>query len=316
MTQATVSTQISKKWTKLTETERKVAHTVVANYPMVGLNTISDLAQKAHVGAATVTRFVTRLGYVNFSAFREALRSELEAQFLSPVDKRRALRGIGKARSRAIEYLDEVLANLKASARQIQKADFDRAVNLLADRSRGVFIAGGRMSGSVARHMATTLHSLREHVLLLDGGESTAMEKIVDMRAKDVLLVLDFRRYQRGTIGLAQHANEKGCRIILVTDEWISPAAEYASIIFRLKVETRSIWDSLSVAMAFCEALVDRVGRRLWEHAERRLKQVERHYQSGMTFDHGGVAVDSGRSTRGLRHRRPRRPSRAISGGE
>lgn len=286
--QNTASETIKAAWGTLTDTEKKVAHAILSGYPLSGLGTISELAQKAHVSAATITRFVSRLGYPNFIAFREAMRGEIEAQFLSPIDKQRALST--RARPQEPGFLamfDEVSGHIRESAGRIQEGDFREVVGLLSDRSRRIFLAGGRMTRTVTAHMALTLHALRPDVRLMDASSLDAVEQIADMRPKDVLIAMDVRRYQRGAIELARRAAAKGCKIVLITDEWISPISAYASTIFALKVGTDSIWDSLALPLLFGEALVNAVGLEIWPQAQPRLSELEGYWSSWMTFDIG-----------------------------
>src|SRR4051794_4668976 len=65
--------------------ERKVARTLLSQYPMAGLTTVSDLATLAGVSPPTVVRFVNRLGLSGFSALQRALVHELNAELGSPL---------------------------------------------------------------------------------------------------------------------------------------------------------------------------------------------------------------------------------------
>ncbi len=282
------SDTITAVWGTLTETEKKVAHAILSAYPLSGLGTISELAQKAHVSPATITQFVSRLGYSSFIAFRESLRGEIEAQFLSPIDKQHAL--LTKARANGAGFLglmDEVSGHIRESTDRIEESDFNEVVRLLSDCSRRVFLAGGRMTRTVTAHMALMLHALRPEVHLMDASSVDAVEHLADMRPKDVLIVMDIRRYQRGSIELARRAADKGCKIVLITDEWISPISAHASTIFALKVGTDSIWDSLALPLLFGEALVNAVGLAIWPQAQPRLRELEGYWAGWMTFDVG-----------------------------
>jgi DNA-binding MurR/RpiR family transcriptional regulator len=282
----TVSKTIEAVWPTLTEAEKKVAHAVLSGYPLSGLGSISDLAEKAHVSTATITRFVSRLGYPGFIAFREMLRSEVAEQFRSPIDKQRALSAQTPMEgSGFLGLLDEVSGHIQESAAQIQEADFTEVVRLLSDRSRRVFLAGGRMTRSVMAHLASMLHAMRSDVHLVDAGSMDAAEQMIDMRAKDILVTMDVRRYQRSAIELARRAAAKGCVIVLITDEWISPISTHANLIFALKVGTNSIWDSLALPLLFGEALVNAVGLEIWPKAQPRLRELEAHWVDWMTFE-------------------------------
>jgi DNA-binding MurR/RpiR family transcriptional regulator len=283
---STVSNTIEAVWPTLTEAEKKVAHAILSGYPLSGLGSISDLADKAHVSTATITRFVARLGYSGFIVFREELRSEVAEQFRSPIDKQRALSAQTPLNDTGfLGLLNEVCGHIQETAGQIQEADFTEVVRLLSDRSRRVFLAGGRMTRSVVTHLATMLHAMRSDVHMVDAGSIDAAEQMIDMRGKDVFVIMDVRRYQRSAIELAQRAAAKGCIVVLITDEWISPISTHANLIFALKVGTNSIWDSLALPLLFGEALVNAVGLEIWPKAQPRLRELEAHWTDWMTFE-------------------------------
>ncbi len=282
----TVYETVKAAWSNLTETEKKVAHAILSDYPLSGLANISELAEKAHVSPATITRFVTGLGYSNFIAFREAMRLEVQAKFVTPIDKKKALPPKDKAsRPSFVTLFEEAKDHIAESVARIEAGDFAEVVDLLSDRTRSIFLVGGRMTRSVSVQMAGSLHALRPKVHLMDAGSLDAAELIADMRPKDVMVVLDVRRYQRGAIALAQTAAKKGCRVVLITDEWISPISRHANTIFALKVGTNSIWDSLVVPLLFTEAIVNAVGLQIWPQAQARLEELEGYWSSWMTFD-------------------------------
>ncbi|MBN9273080.1 MAG: MurR/RpiR family transcriptional regulator, partial [Mesorhizobium sp.] len=64
--------------------ERRAAHTLVANYPLIGLKTVAEFSQAAGVSSPTILRFVARLGFQNYPEFQSALQDELAAQLQSP----------------------------------------------------------------------------------------------------------------------------------------------------------------------------------------------------------------------------------------
>jgi len=281
-----VSDIIKGAWEALTETERKVAHAVLAGYPLSGIGTISELAQKSHVSAATITRFISRLGFPSFIAFREAMRGEVEAQFYSPIDKQRALSTSSRTdRLGGLGLMEEVCEHIQETSRAIQESDFRDVVELLADRRRRIFLVGGRLTRTVTAHLALTLHALRQDVYSLDVSSVDSVERIADMRPRDVLIVMDVRRYQRGAVELARLASAKGCKIVLITDEWISPVSVFAGTIFALMIRTDSIWDSLALPLLFGETLVNAVGLAIWPQAQRRLNEMEGYWSRWMTFD-------------------------------
>ena len=57
-----------------------------------------------------------------------------------------------------------------------------------------------------------------------------------------------------------------------MTDKWLSPATRHASDILAVPIETGTIWDSYSAALAVTEALVTRVAEDNWDDTRARIE--------------------------------------------
>src|SRR6185295_10773907 len=81
-----VTEQVRRSLGELSKSERKVARALLSGPPTIGLESVSQLAVRAEVSGPTVSRFVSRLGFDNYAAFQQALRDDLSARVLSPVE--------------------------------------------------------------------------------------------------------------------------------------------------------------------------------------------------------------------------------------
>ena len=115
---STIAEQIRQKLGSLSASERRVARVLLSGAPTAGLESSAKLADQAGVSGPTVSRFVTqRLGFRNYADFQQALRDEIAARVLSPVEVYRRKR-VGPAepdfagRSGAA-LADSVLASLQ-----------------------------------------------------------------------------------------------------------------------------------------------------------------------------------------------------------
>ena len=70
-----IAVQLRADYSAFSPTERKVARVLLQQYPLAGLETVAQLAQKAAVSGPTVLRLVAKLGFDGYSAFQEALRT-------------------------------------------------------------------------------------------------------------------------------------------------------------------------------------------------------------------------------------------------
>ena len=101
------------------------------------------------------------------------------------------------------------------------------------------------------------------------------MSALLDLGRRDVLVVFDFRRYDREVIEFANTASRAGAHIILFTDPWLSPAATVAEAVITARVEAPSPFDSFVSAMAVVEQIIAAVADKIGAPARERLTLIE-----------------------------------------
>ena len=279
----TVVDQLRANLAQFTATERRVAHQLLADWPMAGLQSATDLARTTGVSTPTVLRLAARLGYASYPGFQKRLREELAAQLSSPLAKSARAPGSGARRAAArggSEFAEAVIRNLRETFANQPPTELDEAGRLLADRRRRIHLVGGRFTDSLARYVSVQLRVLRPDVSHLQDQESNWQDQLLDMGRRDVLVVFDIRRYQPSLLRLAEGASARGARVVLVTDQWLSPIARVAAHLLPARVVVPSVLDSSAALLALGEALLAEVTRRDWAHSRRRMRDLERLRES------------------------------------
>jgi len=279
----TVVDQLRANLAQFTATERRVAHQLLADWPMAGLQSATDLARTTGVSTPTVLRLAARLGYASYPGFQKRLREELAAQLSSPLAKSARAPGSGARRAAArggSEFAEAVIRNLRETFANLPPTELDEAGRLLADRRRRIHLVGGRFTDSLARYVSVQLRVLRPDVSHLQDQESNWQDQLLDMGRRDVLVVFDIRRYQPSLLRLAEGASARGARVVLVTDQWLSPIARVATHLLPARVVVPSVLDSSAALLALGEALLAEVTRRDWAHSRRRMRDLERLRES------------------------------------
>lgn len=270
-----IAEQIRDRMHEFTTSERKAAHVLLANYPLAGLETVSQFAERSGVSAPSILRFVHRLGFSGYPDFQRHLRGELGARLKSPLMKSPA-----PARGDKSRFLDTfgvaIAENVQESFRRIPPAEFDAVVSLLCDRRRRLHVIGGRFTDALARYMSAHLRILRPGVTHVAGQADNWRDQLVDMDKRDVLIAFDIRRYQEDVTALARAAAARGVTVVLITDQWLSPIARSAKHILTARVEAPSNWDSNAAPMALAEALLAAVTKELWPDARGRIEAIEK----------------------------------------
>jgi DNA-binding MurR/RpiR family transcriptional regulator len=257
----------------LTASERRAARALLANYPMLGLETVAEFSARSGVSPPTILRFIGRLGFGSYAEFQRQLRAEVEAQLKSPLAKA-SLEGAADHHLLST-FAAAASRNIAETFRTIPAAEFDAIVALLADRKRPVHLLGGRFTDPIARYLAAHLRILRPHVDHLAGQPDNWRDRLVDFGRKDVLVLFDIRRYQEDLVAFAKAAAERQAAIVLVTDEWLSPIARIALHVLPTRIQVPSAWDSSAALLAVAEALVAAVTARSWPSAKARIRALE-----------------------------------------
>jgi DNA-binding MurR/RpiR family transcriptional regulator len=268
----TLAESITAAMPSLTNAERKAARTLLAHYPGAGIETATLFAERAGVSAPTVLRFIAKLGFDGYAEFRSRLREELEAREQFPLTR---LHGLG-SRSAGLAALGERLSDtVTDTLAMCERSEFDRLVAALCDERRHIYLLGGDFTDVAARHLEFHLRKMRPRVRLLDHDLIRRADIVADLRRRDVLIVFDIRRYQPDTVATARLAAQRGAMVVLITDQWMSDAAEVADLVFRARVDGPSRWDSLVGMIALVEVLVQAYDEEAWSRSEQRVKAIE-----------------------------------------
>jgi len=274
----TVVDQLRQSLGNFPVTERRVAHRLLAEYPMAGLQSATELARAVGVSTPTVLRMVARLGFESYVDFQRRLREELTAQLSSPLSKApagAATKKKGQVDSHAA-FGDAVARNIQDSFAQLSAQEVDRIVKLLGDRKLRIHMVGGRFTDALARYLSVQMRVIRPGVGHLQDQEANWQDQLLDMDHRDVLLIFDIRRYQVSLQRLAEAAAARRVSVLLITDQWLSPIAKVARHVLPARVVVPSVWDSSAALMAICEALLAAVTRDTWDYAQKRMRDLEK----------------------------------------
>jgi DNA-binding MurR/RpiR family transcriptional regulator len=258
----------------LTATERKLCTALLLDYPFAGLKPIQDLGKSTSTSPPTISRFVTKLGFQGFQDFQRHLIGELKQGQKSPVHLQKTSAPVhGAFLESFLKRANDVVAG---ATKAVSEAQFERVCDLLSDEKRSIYIIGGRMSDPLAQHLSRHLRLIRAKVFHVPSDPDVWPEYLLRMVKRDVLCVIDFRRYQASLLKLAEKAiGVRNVQVVLMTDRWLSPISRQASEVLAVPIDSGTPWDSYTGALALLEALVTRIADKNWDQTEARIKEWE-----------------------------------------
>ena len=202
-----VAERLQEQRAQMTRSEIQLAEVLLDEYPISGLCSITDLADKAAVSTPTVGRMVQKLGFKGYGTFQAALRAELAEMISNPIAKREVWKNDLPDEHILNRYARQAIENQRNAIEDVDPKDFDALCGLLSDPSCRIFIAGGRITGTIAQYLYLHLQMIRSDVRMLPAAASWPHD-LLDIGPADVLIAFDVRRYENGTLQVAQMCHE------------------------------------------------------------------------------------------------------------
>jgi len=271
----TIADKLQQSVAQLTRAERQLAGSILDNYPVSGLGSITEVAKNAEVSTPTVVRMVRKLGFEGFPQFQAELRRELEAKITTPISKHERWAGNAPDKHILNSFTGAVIENIHQTLSQIDHKDFDAACDLLSDPEKSIFVVGGRISSALSDYFFMHLQMIRKGVSNVETRSNSWPHFVLDMQSDDVLVIVDIRRYENSTIKLAELAKERGVKVILFTDQWRSPVSKLADLCFSSRISVPSAWDSSVVTMLLMETMVAEIQKKTWGETKGRVEELE-----------------------------------------
>lgn len=278
-----IAEAIQSKRDSMTRSELQLVNVILDEYPISGLCSITELADKAQVSTPTVARLVQKLGLGGYGPFQAALRAELAQMISDPIAKRDVWKNDLPEEHILNRYARQAIENQRNTIDEVDPQDFDGLCRLMADPDRRIYIAGGRITGTLANYLYLHLQMIRPDVHLLPVAASWPHD-LLDIRAGDVLIAFDVRRYENTTLLMGQMCHERGAEVVLFTDQWRSPIHRIATHTFSGRIAVPSAWDSTASLLVLVECAIASVQETLWESVKARTDSLETAFDRTKLF--------------------------------
>ncbi len=262
-----LSASISARYEALRGQMRQIAKVAIEHPTDVALQTVAEVAKRAHVQPSSVVRFAQSFGYPGFSELQEVFRSRLIAQSSSYSERIASLRNARLERRQSgpeanlVEFVDNGVAALQQLRDSVSPKDLTRAAALL-DSAKVIYILAQGRSFPVASYIAYALNRFGLSSQLLDGLGGMNSQRLRLAGRSDVLIAISFKDYAAEVVALVVATAKRNVPVIAITDGPLSPLAGSARV--RLDVEAGGVqpFRSLVAPMCLAQTLVVTFGDR------------------------------------------------------
>ncbi|NHF74599.1 MurR/RpiR family transcriptional regulator [Paracoccus xiamenensis] len=218
----------------------------------VALMSMRDLARRAGVSPATMTRLAQFLGA---SGYEDLRHEQAETIRRGEGFAARALATPHSAPEALVQQVLEELARHVATLTQPETLASIAAAARALSKARRIFVLGARSCHAIAWHFHYVMSLLGERTRHLDGPGGTGPDALMRAQPGDMLLAISVSPYAAAGLELAAHARTQGLGVVAITDSAVAPLAGLADHLLVCPTASPGFFHSLTPAMALSEAL-------------------------------------------------------------
>lgn len=240
---------------KMSKGHKKLAQYIAENYDKAAFMTASKLGEKVGVSESTVVRFATEMGFKGYPELQKELQQMIKSK-LTAVQRMEVSSTLIGEHGAIQKVLTGDMELIRDTLENVSESEFSKAVETINNAKR-IYILGVRSSAALASFLYFYFNPVFENVVLVDTSSASEMfEQMFRISEDDVCVAISFPRYSKQTINALRFINDRGTKIIALTDSGDSPIAEYADTLLVAKSDMVSVVDSLVAPLSLINALI------------------------------------------------------------
>jgi DNA-binding MurR/RpiR family transcriptional regulator len=237
---------------------RRAARHLRRNLTEVALYSLRDIAARARVSPASMSRLTARLGFDTYEDLRERVRGLVMSGADRYANSARDLTAFHGSAGFA-RLVGAHVALLNDSVQRAFAGGEAKAIEAAAARiakAKRIWILGLRSNYSAAFYFHYLLRTFRDDVVLLEDRMGMLIDELAGVKRGDVLLVISYEPYAADAVKAVEHAGAAGAAVIALTDGPHSPVARHAKHTLVVPTTTTSFYQSMIPTLAILEVMV------------------------------------------------------------
>ena len=260
--------------TKLTKKEKRIAEFFLDEEQRVFLMNVADIAKAIDVSDTSVIRFIKSLGFENFTDFKNSGQENIKSRLDKTND---FIKNLDIIKENSIEqlYINKINEEVNKIFNSISQKQIKKISNLIM-KAKNKYIVGFKSTAGIANFFGVRLGFMLENVSTFNIDDSVVINSIFNIKEEDVLIIFDYPMYSKVAKVLAKMTKENKAKIILFTDSDNAPLAEYSDILYKVKLNGISVFNSLISTQILVEYLLTYISQFIEEKAKVRFSKIRK----------------------------------------
>lgn len=263
------------KNTRLTKKEKRIAEFFLDEEQRVFLMNVADIAKTIDVSDTSVIRFIKSLGFKNFTDFKNSGQEDIKSRLDKTND---FIKNLDIIKENSIEqlYIHKINEEVNKIFNSSSQKQIKKISNLIM-KAKNKYIVGFKSTAGIANFFGVRLGFMLENVSTFNIDDSVVVNSIFNIKQEDILIIFDYPMYSKVAIVLAKIARENKAKILLFTDSDNAPLAEYSNILYKIKLNGISVFNSLISTQILVEYLLTYISQFIEEKAKIRFSKIRKY---------------------------------------
>ena len=262
------------KNTRLTKKEKRIAEFFLDEEQRVFLMNVADIAKAIDVSDTSVIRFIKSLGFENFTDFKNSGQEDIKSRLDKTND---FIKNLDIIKENSIEqlYINKINEEVNKIFNPTSQKQIKKISNLIM-KARNKYVVGFKSTAGISNFFGVRLGFMLESVSTFNIDDSVVVNSIFNIKEGDVLIIFDYPMYSKVAGVLAKIAKENKAKIILFTDSDNAPLAEYSDILYKVKLNGISVFNSLISTQILVEYLLTYISQFIEEKSKMRFSKIRK----------------------------------------
>jgi DNA-binding MurR/RpiR family transcriptional regulator len=281
MSKNDVLQDLKDNYNQLTGSQKIIGKYVLDHYREIAFLSAIELGEKVGVSDATIIRFARSIGFSGFAELRNHIRAGIK-NFDSPYKRLSKSFDIFEDKNNLTMQVGKIdLKNLEDFLLNIEIEKIEKATDAISE-AHNIYLIGMRSSGILIDFLALHLRRMGFKVIAISEGGIVNAEKIISITKNDLLITCSFPRYSKPTYNAIILAKTKGAKVLTITDSDFSTISINSDIVFSLRIDNSTFFNSYIVPMELCNILIMSL---LEKDKEKIYMNLKENIQSMEVFD-------------------------------
>ena len=260
--------------TKLTKKEKRIAEFFLDEEQRVFLMNVADIAKAIDVSDTSVIRFIKSLGFENFTDFKNSGQEDIKSRLDKTND---FIKNLDIIKENSIEqlYIHKINEEVNKIFNSSSQKQIKKISNLIM-KAKNKYIVGFKSTAGIANFFGVRLGFMLENVSTFNIDDSVVVNSIFNIKQEDILIIFDYPMYSKAAVVLAKIARENKAKILLFTDSDNAPLAEYSDILYKVKLNGISVFNSLISTQILIEYLLTYISQFIEEKSKMRFSKIRK----------------------------------------